>query len=352
VLRPKIAEVKGLYFSILNLILRKDLAMSEAIVPHVQFVPFSSDLWFSSRLLPWNPLVYCLVAAILAIAYWLVLELTFEVYFTFKRHDGLYFWSIIVSTWGVALRAIGWTVQMFMPGANPYLCTTFMITGVSAMVTGFSFVLYSRLHLVIRDRRVLRVILVAIAFDGVAFLLPLAVAQYGVNSHDPYNYVSLILPAERLYAIGYFLQEIILGCLYIWTARRTVLHSYVERKHKTTAVLIGAQILVILLDIPTLVLAWPSPSMGASIIILGTLHPTIYAIKLKIELVVLDQLVEIVRHGIRTGIPGRHAVECRNTSNRNKKGWMSPSSIKQIVISRVPWVGEKKAATQEGLSGS
>jgi hypothetical protein len=326
--------------------------MPETIFSEGQFVPFSSEIWFSSRLLPWNPLVYCLVAAILAIAYWLVLELTFAVYLTFKRHDGLYFWSIIVSTWGVALRAIGWTVQMFSPGANPYLCMTFMIIGVSAMVTGFSFVLYSRLHLIIRDRRVLRVILIVIIFDGVAFLLPLAVGQFGINSHDPYRYISLILPAERLYAIGYFLQELTLGCLYIWTARRTVLHSYVARKRKATAVLIGAQIIVILLDAPTLALAWPSPSMGAGVIILGTLHPTIYAIKLKIELVVLDQLVEIVRHGIGTGVPARYDAECRNPSTGKRKGLVSPSSIKQIVMLRLPRAGERKATTQDELRGS
>jgi hypothetical protein len=286
--------------------------------------------------------VFCLVAALLAIAYWLVLELSFDVYVTFKRHDSLYFWSILISTWGVALRAIGWTIQMFDPGANPYLCTTFLIIGVSTMVTGFSFVLYSRLHLVIRNARVLRVTLIVIIFDGVAFFLPLAVAQYGVISDNPFPYIPLALPAERLYAVGYFLQETALGCLYIWTARETVLRSYVTQKRKTTAVLIVPQILVILLDIPTLVLAWPSPSMGASVIILGTLHPTIYAIKLKIELMVLNQLVEIVRHGIGTANPARTLPECRNNSANSGKSWILPSNIKHIVSSHIPGAWGKR----------
>ena len=350
--RSNIAAVQSQCFFVLAVFLGHDLAMSQPTVSSSQFVPFSSHVWFSSRLLPWNPLVFCLVAAILAIAYWLVLELTFEVYFTFKRHDGLYFWSILISTWGVALRTIGWTVQMFMPGANPHLCTTFMIIGVSAMVTGFSFVLYSRLHLVISDRRILRIILIVIVFDAVAFLLPLTVAQYGLNSAYPYNYISLALPAERLYAIGYFLQEIVLGCLYIWTARGTVLHSYVARKRKTTALLIGAQIIVILLDIPTLMLAWPSPSMGASVIILGTLHPTIYALKLKIELVVLNQLVKIVRHGIGAANPGRQVAEYRNAPSDGRKGWISSSTVKQIVLLRLPRARETGTATRGELRGA
>lgn len=192
--------------------------MSGLVYSDGQFVPFFSEIWFSTTSLPWNPLVYCLVAAISAVGYWLVLEITFEVYLTFERHDGLYFWSILFSTFGVALRSIGWTIQMFVLNANVYLCTTLLVVGVSAMVTGFSFVLYSRLHLVIRDRRILRVVFIVIVFDGVAFLLPLAVSQFGVSSQDPYPYISLVLPAERLYAVGNFLQESILGCLYIWTA--------------------------------------------------------------------------------------------------------------------------------------
>jgi hypothetical protein len=313
--------------------------MSGPMVSDSQFIPFSSNIWLSSTPLPWNPLVYCLVAAISAIGYWLVLELTFEVYFTFKRHDGLYFWSIIISIWGVALRSIGWTVQMFVHGANKYFCTTFLVVGVSAMVTGFSFVLYSRLHLVIRDYRILRAVLIVIVFDGVAFLLPLAVSQFGLDSQNPYPYIPIALPAERLYAVGNFAQESIIGCLYIWTARKTVLRGFVAQKHKTTAVLIGAQILVILLDIPTVVLAWPWPNMGAMVIILGTLHPTIYAIKLKIELVVLNQLVHIVRDGIGNGSPATYVAECRNTSTDNKKGRVTPSSIKKAVLSRVLRVG-------------
>jgi hypothetical protein len=87
--RLDIPEFRHPHFSFLDVILRKALAMSQPILASSQFVPFSSGIWLSSRFLPWNPLVYCLVSAILAIAYWLVLELSFEVYLTFKRHDSL-----------------------------------------------------------------------------------------------------------------------------------------------------------------------------------------------------------------------------------------------------------------------
>jgi hypothetical protein len=147
------------------------------------------------------------VESILAISSWLVLELTCEVYFTFKRLDSLYFWSIVVSIWGVGFRATGWTLQNWIAGFNPYVWTTFMIPGRTAMVTGFSFVLYSRLYLIVKDRRILRTVLTLISLDAVAFTVPLTVAFYGPDSHDPMKFLSHILLADRLYVNGYFVQK-------------------------------------------------------------------------------------------------------------------------------------------------
>jgi hypothetical protein len=270
--------------------------MSQSSSSSCHFTPWSSEVWLTSKLLPCNPTVYCLIAAILAISYWLVIELTCEVYFTFKRHDSLYFWSIVVSIWGVALRAIGWTVQNWIPGLDPYIWITLLLFGGTAMVTGFSFVLYSRLHLVIRNQRILNIVLGLICVDAVAFLVPLAVASYGLVSDDPMKYLSLLLPADRLYVNGYFVQEAILVCLYIWTAKATILHSYISKKRKATMILIGTQVIVVCLDIPLLVLAWMDLSRnGATLVVLGVCHPTIYAVKLKIEFIVLNQLKALVK---------------------------------------------------------
>jgi hypothetical protein len=44
--------------------------------------------------LPWNPIVYCLIAAFHAITYWMCLELTIYVFCTFQRRSKLYFWYV------------------------------------------------------------------------------------------------------------------------------------------------------------------------------------------------------------------------------------------------------------------
>ena len=50
------------------------------------------------------------------------------------------------------------------------------------MVTGQAFVLYSRLHLVVRNQRTLRIVLWMIIFDAFALHVPTIVFTYGSNS--------------------------------------------------------------------------------------------------------------------------------------------------------------------------
>lgn len=50
------------------------------------------------------------------------------------------------------------------------------------MVTGQAFVLYSRLHLVVRNPRTLRIVLWMIIFDAFALHVPTIVFTYGSNS--------------------------------------------------------------------------------------------------------------------------------------------------------------------------
>lgn len=88
-----------------------------------------------------------------------------------------------------------------------------MIPGGTAMVTGFSFVLYSRLYLIVKDRRILRTVLTPISLDAVAFTVPLAVAFYGLDLHDLMKFLSLILPADRLCVITLIGCQVFVVCL-------------------------------------------------------------------------------------------------------------------------------------------
>ena len=84
------------------------------------FVPLGSyDFSYQCEFpLPWNPTVYCLIAAISAVPMYVTIELTFQLYAKFKKYNGLYFWSILITTWALTIRQVGRVFVYFVPGCS------------------------------------------------------------------------------------------------------------------------------------------------------------------------------------------------------------------------------------------
>jgi hypothetical protein len=70
-----------------------------AAMDNITFIPLSSYNWDISHFntLPWNPTVFCFTASFFAIAMWPVLDLAVLVFVTFKKYNGIYFWSILIA---------------------------------------------------------------------------------------------------------------------------------------------------------------------------------------------------------------------------------------------------------------
>jgi hypothetical protein len=243
--------------------------------------------------LAWNPTVYCLIAAFSAVPMWMTLELTFQIYATFKKYSGLYFWSLLFCTWSLTIRQIGRICIYLVPGCNQVFSLTFAMLGWLGTVTGFAVVLYSRLYLVTRSRRILRGVLGMIVADVFILHLPTMMAQIGViTKHQP-SWISWYPIIGKVQIVGFSLQETIISGLYIKAARRMVKESYNAHTKHCIRQLILVQIVCILLDIPFIVLVY------AEIFLLkATLTSFVYAVKLKLEFIVLNRLVSIAKHGL------------------------------------------------------
>lgn len=113
-----------------------------------------------------RPLDYCILAAGAAVAWVFVIELSATIFVTFRRKRGVHFWSLVVSSWRLSIQAMGFILK-FLVGTywrlNIHRVTTVWI----AMVTGQAVVLYSRLHLVVRNQRTLRNALCLIFFKRI-----------------------------------------------------------------------------------------------------------------------------------------------------------------------------------------
>ncbi|KAK9420543.1 putative Integral membrane protein [Seiridium unicorne] len=229
-----------------------------------------------------------------SIALYNVVELNYMIIGTFRRRKSLYFWSLIVATWGIALNAVGYLLEHLKLIQAAQLYSTLICVGWVCMVTGQSVVLYSRLHLVMADDRRRRAVLYMIIFDAIAMHIPVIVLVYGSNSGNPAPYLRPYSIYEKVQLTVFFVQEVIISGLYVWETMKLLRVTRDLRgkrgARRVMTHLIFVNLVVIILDVSVLALEF------SDFYDLQTGYkPLVYSIKLKMELSILNQLVSLTR---------------------------------------------------------
>lgn len=239
------------------------------------------------------------MAMFIGIGWYNSMELLILIFVTFKQFRGLYFWCLLVSAVGIIPYALGFLLKYFQLTSATWLSVTLLTIGWYAMVTGQSMVLYSRLHLVVQNPKILRRVLYMILIDAVLLHIPTTVLTYGSN-FDPDNdhFINGYNIMERIQMTGFCLQEFIISGVYI---RETVGLLKVDPEPGSRLImyqLLVINLLIILMDVGLLVTEYLS-----FYIVETTLKGTIYSIKLKLEFAVLGKLVNLVRNHSRKPEP-------------------------------------------------
>jgi hypothetical protein len=263
----------------------------------ITVIPLSHYDWSLAHfgLLKFNPTVYCLVASFFAIAFWLVIDITAQVHLTFKRYRGLYYTSIICTTWGIAFHGVAFLVKLYVPSATATVSADFGTTSLAKLgwvmnTTGFSIVLYSRLSLVVQERRILRVVLAVICVDAILFHIPIIVFSYGFGSSNHSFWLPYLSYMERIQIVGFTLQDFALSTFYTVTSFKLLSDHPTSRRRNLFISLLFAQAFTLLADI-----AMVATDFDDMFALKACLHPFIYAMKLKVEFLVLNQLTHFVR---------------------------------------------------------
>ncbi|KAH6605031.1 hypothetical protein Trco_006738 [Trichoderma cornu-damae] len=221
-------------------------------------------------------------------------ELVCHIAVTFKRFRGLYCWSFLVATVGIALNAVGFLLRAVGAAVSTYVYTALGIVGWAAMVTGQSLVLYSRLHIVLPRERLIRGILAVIVVNAVWLLVPTTVLIFLCNSPSAPRYEVPYFIFERIQLTVFFLQELVVSALYIHETSK-ILRSYrglVSGANRTTMVhLMLINLVIIALDISILILQYTNHYDLQT-----AWKPFVYSIKLKMEFSVLNRLVELSQY--------------------------------------------------------
>ncbi|KAF4977993.1 hypothetical protein FZEAL_5558 [Fusarium zealandicum] len=258
-----------------------------------------------------------IVIVFLAIALYNVIELTFIIYGTFKRHSGLYFWSFLFATWGIPLYCGGFLIKYYAPPSLGYFAGTLISIGWVAMVTGQSLVLWSRLHLVLRNLFRLRMTLYMILID--AFICHGAIIPmiYGSFSGSPEIWVTPYSVMEKIQVTVFFIQEIVISSFYIYeTIKLMRLERTMGNKRGSRRLmnhLIYVNILIILLDITILGLEYANQYEYQT-----SYKAFVYSTKLKLEFTILNRLVEMTT-GTKDGSSGPRS-RAAGTTTGDKTG--------------------------------
>jgi len=264
----------------------------------VPYVSTSQFDWSFARTypLPWNQTIWSIVAVFTALPLWMNIELTVWVLYVFRRYSGLYFWSILITTWCIALHAIGYVLKECVPDCNWILSTLIAEIGWVGMVTGFSMVLYSRLHLVnftIKNPHILRITLIMIITDAFLFHTPTIVFQFGLanqSTHD--QYASYLRVMERIQIMGFSLQEITLTSIYIYGTLQIIKNSLNSKIRTTMVFLILIQVMVMCCDISVIALDYANYYMLKAVV-----QSFFYALKLQLEFVILNKFRDVIANG-------------------------------------------------------
>ncbi|KAH6874293.1 hypothetical protein B0T10DRAFT_533028 [Thelonectria olida] len=248
-----------------------------------------------------------IIIVFLAISLYNFIELNCIIWWTFKRHAGLYFWSFVVATWGIPLYCAGFLTKYLGSPSLGYFSCTLIVIGWICLVTGQSMVLWSRVHLVLRDRKLLKMILWMIITNAIVCHGAIIPMVYGSFSSSPEIWRKPYTIMEKIEVTVFFFQEVILSGFYI--ARTGHGEHRSSRRLKKHLILVN--VLIILLDITILGLEYANQYEYQT-----AYKCFVYSTKLKLEFTILNRLVEMTtgNKDIRSGSRSRNNITLSKTS--------------------------------------
>ncbi|MCJ1266404.1 hypothetical protein MMC22_006289 [Lobaria immixta] len=251
--------------------------------------------------LEWRPGEDIAAGAFVGISLFLFVEVNVLILRAFKKRQGLYFWSMEIGSLGIFIQSVGIILKYFAsPSTNPIwpLYTLFLILGWTAYVTAHSLVLYSRLHLVVKNEKIQRCVFIMILTTIFTFIIPAWVVVWPAYNTSDHKMSSTWSPrlgiVNRYLQIGYTITESIISGLYIWSLVKLLRLKSNVRHRRVMTDLIYVNVMVIAFDILQVTFEYAN-QVGLS----RPIQNFCYILRLRLEFIVLNQLMDVAARGIR-----------------------------------------------------
>ncbi|KAI4941746.1 hypothetical protein J4E86_010257 [Alternaria arbusti] len=278
------------------------------------------DVFGTNRVLPRA------MTAFTAIAWYNSIELIILIFVVFRRYTGLYFWSLIVNTLSIVPYATGAWMKQNSVAHDPRIYNTLLTIGWILMVPGQSMVLYTRLHLISPNLRLLRFIFWVIVVSAVCLCVPTVVLNLRLFTNHPERYLRGYMVMEKIQMTLFTIQEISISCIYLWETRKLMRVIFDGKARKWMWQLVAMSILLLILDIALLTTEFLNLYM-----IQTTFKSLVYSFKLKIEFAVLSQIVRVIQdraHSSRSDIT--HPSDLERQLNVRKSTSSQVSEVESL----------------------
>lgn len=277
----------------------------------------------------------------MALSLYNALELILLIFTTFKEFHGLYFWSLLIATFGVIPYCIGLMVEYF---ELTYSAVGKALDGSGwiMMITGQSFVLYSRLGLILDNPTILRSVKWMVITNAIVFHSMTEVLNFCANfgpSHSQTTCGEGYFYVEKIQMTIFCLQEFIISGIYVWKTFKLLKVVSQTRPRQVMWQLFSINVIIIIMDIALLVIAYKNWH-----VLEQTLKSFIYSVKVKLEFAILGNLVELVRSSKRS--LSKTLLEAENFIDPSRTGSVV-TKIKTNEDTRPQWMIDFEKSNNE-----
>ncbi|KAJ3325368.1 hypothetical protein HDV06_004227 [Boothiomyces sp. JEL0866] len=176
-------------------------------------------------------------------------ELLLMIFNRFKSYRSVYFKTLVASTLGTVGFALGYLMLYFGAFAN-MAPSLFVITiGWHCMVTGFSMMMYSRLHLFCVDTTLISLCLKLITVTYVFLQLPTTVLIWGANMIGTTAWIQAYGAFEGFQVTIFFIQETLLCTVYLLYVSKNPFKIEKSVATDLTKQTFNVNVLIIVLDL-------------------------------------------------------------------------------------------------------
>jgi hypothetical protein len=200
---------------------------------------------------------------------------------------------------------------------NEVMTETLLTVGWVLLIPTSSLVLYSRLHLISHNHKLLRFIFWLIIIDAIVLCTPTVVLSWGSKSTHATSYIHGYSIVEKIQMTLFTVQELFISAVYLWEVRRILRIIFRGSIRTVMWQLVMMNVFIILLDTALLTVEFFNLYM-----IETTLKSLVYSVKLKAEFAVLSKMVSVIT----------------NQNNSNKV-------VSRAVARRLPNVDMEKLAS-------